>query len=225
MPDWAIIFDVDGVLLELTPAEEELFFIPFASRCNASTLSRDWNSYRIRNDEDIVAEIVKQHGVAEIKKQRIKNEYLGLLHQQLKSGLVTSVEIKDARAILSACSTFAVIGIATANFREAAKLRLEQAGLWHQVSHHAFGADGGGAKSEILARALASIKLPKSNIIYIGDNINDVEAGLMNNVRFIGFSENSDRLKILKAHGAEFLAQSHEQTWVIINQFLESKQT
>ena len=222
MADWAVIFDVDGVLLELTPAEEELFFIPFAARCNASTLSRDWNSYRVRNDENIIAEIVERHGLAEAEKQKIKDEYLALLREQLAPNIITSVEIKDARAILSACSTFATLGIATANFREAAKLRLEQTGLWHHVSNHAFGADGGGAKREILARALASLNLPKSNIIYIGDNINDVEAGLMNGVKFIGFSEDSDRLKILKSHGAENLAQNHEQTWTIINQFLES---
>ena len=222
MADWAIIFDVDGVLLELTPAEEELFFMPFASRCEASKLSRDWNSYCVRNDEDIIAEIVERHGIAETEKQNIKEEYLALLRQRLASKHISSIEIKDARAILSACSTFAMLGIATANFRAAAKLRLEQAGLWHHVSNHAFGADGGGAKREILARALANINLPKSNIIYIGDNVNDVEAGLMNDVRFIGFSEDSDRLKTLKFNGAENLAQSHKQTWGIINQFLES---
>ena len=36
----AIIFDVDGVLLELTRAEEELFFSAFATRMDAATLGR-----------------------------------------------------------------------------------------------------------------------------------------------------------------------------------------
>ena len=30
--DSAVIFDVDGVLLELTAAEEDVFFLPFAER-------------------------------------------------------------------------------------------------------------------------------------------------------------------------------------------------
>jgi HAD superfamily hydrolase (TIGR01549 family) len=222
MADWAIIFDVDGVLLELTRAEEELFFQPFAARCDASKLSRDWNSYRIRNDEDIIAEIVKRHELPEAENVNIKNEYLALLHQQLKTKTLTSSPILGARKLLRACTSFATIGIATANFRDAAKLRLESAELWHHVSTHAFGADGGGHKHEILKRALQSVDLPKSHIIYVGDNINDVEAGLMNGVRFIGFSENADRLKSLKAHGALFLAQNHEQTLAIINSFLES---
>jgi HAD superfamily hydrolase (TIGR01549 family) len=222
MAEWAVIFDVDGVLLELTQAEEELFFVPFASRCDARKLSRDWNSYRIRNDEEIVAEIIERLGLPEVEKQRIQTEYLTLLQGQLSKKLISSSKIKGASAILSTCAAFATLGIATANFREAAKLRLESAGLWHHVSTHAYGADGGGQKHEILARALLSIDLPKSNIIYVGDNINDVEAGLMSGVRFIGFSENADRLKTLKTHGTQFLAQNHEQTLAIINSFLDS---
>jgi HAD superfamily hydrolase (TIGR01549 family) len=222
MADWAIIFDVDGVLLELTRAEEELFFQPFAARCDASKLSRDWNSYRIRNDEDIIAEIAKRYELPEAENENIKNEYLALLREQLEAKAFTSPPIEGAHQLLSACATFAMIGIATANLRDAAKLRLESAELWHHVSAHAFGADGGGHKHEILKRALQSVDLPKSNIIYVGDNINDVEAGLMNGVRFIGFSENADRLKTLKSHGAQFLAQNHEQTLAIINAFLQS---
>lgn len=222
MAKWAIIFDVDGVLLELTPAEEELFFMPFASRCDASKLSRDWNSYRIRNDEEIVAEIVERLGLPEAEKQNIQTEYLSLLREQLAKKLTSSSPIKDANATLNACGNVAKLGIATANFREAAKLRLENAELWHHVSGHAFGADGGGHKHEILGRALQSIDLPKSNIIYVGDNINDVEAGLMSGVRFIGFSENADRLKTLQTHGAQYLAQNHTQTWALINSFLQS---
>lgn len=222
MAEWAVIFDVDGVLLELTREEEELFFIPFASRCDASKLSRDWNSYRVRNDEEILAEIVERLGLPEAEKQDIKTEYLNLLIDQLDKKLITSTAINGANEILTTCSGSAKIGIATANFRQAAKLRLDSAGLWHHVSVHAYGADGGGHKYEILTRALRSINLPKSNIIYVGDNINDVEAGLMSGVRFIGFSENADRLKTLKAHGAEFLAQNHHQTLAIINSFLES---
>jgi HAD superfamily hydrolase (TIGR01549 family) len=222
MADWAIIFDVDGVLLELTRAEEELFFQPFAARCDTSKLSRDWNSYRIRNDEDIIAEIVKRHELPEAENENIKNEYLALLREQLEAKAFISPPIEGAHQLLSACASFATIGIATANFRDAAKLRLESAELWHHVSAHAFGADGGGHKHEILKRALQSVDLPKSHIIYVGDNINDVEAGLMNGVRFIGFSENADRLRTLQSHGAKLLAQNHEQTLAIINAFLQS---
>ena len=187
MADWAIIFDVDGVLLELTHAEEELFFVPFSSRCDASKLARDWNSYRIRNDEEIVVEIVERHGLAETEKHNIKQEFLTLLRHQLHESTIASQIITGVSELLDACSKFATLGIATANFREAAKLRLESAGLWHHVSTQAFGADGGGHKHEILGRALENLKIPKSSTIYIGDNVNDVIAGQKHGVHFIGF--------------------------------------
>ena len=42
----AVIFDVDGVLLELMAAEEDAFFAPLTARYGLTNLSRDWNSYR-----------------------------------------------------------------------------------------------------------------------------------------------------------------------------------
>ena len=222
MADWAIIFDVDGVLLELTREEEELFFQPFASRCDASQLSRDWNSYRIRNDEEIVAELVARYGLPDIDRQNLKEEYLCLLHRHISGNQIASLPINGAAKLLERCSNIATLGIATANFREAAKLRLAHAGLWHHVSNHAFGADGGGHKHEILARALSSMSVPKSRTIYVGDNLNDVEAGLKNDVNFIGFSQSAGRLKILKEHGVKQLSGDHLQTFSLIRSLLDS---
>jgi HAD superfamily hydrolase (TIGR01549 family) len=220
MADCAIIFDVDGVLLELTRAEEELFFQPFASRCDTTRLSRDWNSYAIRNDEDIVAELVQRHGLAETEKQNIKSEYLNLLRAQLASDEISSPTISGATELLTAFAGRATLGIATANFRKAAKLRLSKSNLWHHVSDYAFGADGGGHKHEILGRALATIPTPKSRIVYIGDNVNDVEAGLRNGVNFIGFSPNENRRKELQKSGAQLISADHQHTMLIIRSIL-----
>ena len=220
MADWAVIFDVDGVLLELTHAEEELFFVPFSSRCDASKLSRDWNSYRIRNDEEIVAEIVERQGLPETEKHNIKQEYLTLLRHQLHESTIASQIITGVSELLDACSKFATLGIATANFREAAKLRLENAKLWHHVSTQAFGADGGGHKHEILGRALENLKIPKSRTIYIGDNVNDVIAGQKHGVHFIGFSESQTRLRQLSKAGAKLLSSNHHETAIIIKRIM-----
>ena len=57
----AVIFDVDGPLLELTPAEENAFFAPFQSLYGLTGLSNDWDGYRTRNDEEIIAEILENH--------------------------------------------------------------------------------------------------------------------------------------------------------------------
>lgn len=220
MADCAIIFDVDGVLLELTRAEEELFFQPFASRCDTTKLSRDWNSYAIRNDEDIVAELAQRHNFAQTEKQTIKSEYLNFLRVQLTSDEIASPTISGATEVLTEFASCATLGIATANFREAAKLRLSKSNLWHHVSDYAFGADGGGHKHEILGRALASINLPKSRIVYIGDNLNDVEAGLRHGVNFIAFSTKKERLEQLHKAGAKNISSEHPQTSAIIKTIL-----
>src|SRR5690606_8860878 len=43
--DCAVIFDVDGVLLDLTRPEEDAFFAPFERLYGLTGLSRDWDSY------------------------------------------------------------------------------------------------------------------------------------------------------------------------------------
>ncbi|MDE2445122.1 MAG: HAD family hydrolase [Alphaproteobacteria bacterium] len=217
MADWAIIFDVDGVLLELTRAEEDIFFDSFEKHGDPQTLYRDWNSYRIRNDEDIMAEIAARWNIAPEHLQRIKEKYFSCLGNALSNEHITTPIIAGADTLLKRCADIATLGIATANFRQAAKLRLEHAGLWQPVSAHAFGADGGGHKHEILARALASLPVPRTNIIYVGDNLNDVEAGLKNQLHFIGFSTSQERLKQLEAHGAEHVSNNHAKTWELIS--------
>ena len=65
MADAAVIFDVDGVLLELTRAEEDAFFVPFEKRYGLKDISRDWNSYAVRNDENIISEILARPGLSD----------------------------------------------------------------------------------------------------------------------------------------------------------------
>ncbi len=221
MKDWAIIFDVDGVLLELTRAEEELFFQPFVKRIHADVLSRDWNSYSIRNDEDIVREIVERYGLPATEASIITTEYLALLERELVEGLKTE-RIAGAERLIRAFSDVAKLGIATANFREAARLRLQQAQMWSPVSELAYGADGGGHKTAILGRAIAASGVPPSRIIFIGDNVSDVKAGLSNNVHFIGFSSDAARRKALEAAGATRLCADHTQTRLTIQQILNA---
>ena len=93
---------------------------------------------------------------------------------------------------------------------------MQQTGLWSHVSELAQGADGGGHKSAILAQLLERVAVPRSNIIYIGDNLNDVEAGLLNNVHFIGFSTDGTRRNELKAHGARHISENHTETLHIV---------
>lgn len=215
--DNAVIFDVDGVLLDLTPAEEDAFFLPFERRYGLTGLSRDWNSYRTRNDEHIIAEILERNKLPQQDSLTIIADYLAIL----SSGSIAAKEIAGAKALLDALSGMALLGIATANLLSAARLRLQARGLWKPVSGLAFGADGSGHKRETVALAIAATALPKHRIVFVGDNLNDVEAGLANGVHFVGFSEEASRRASLGQAGARHVSGDHNTTAEIIAALLK----
>ncbi len=220
MADAAVIFDVDGVLLELTSAEEDAFFVPFEQRYGLKGLSRDWNSYAIRNDENIIAEILASHGIPARERTEVVADYLEILKLRLSNGVIETITIPGAHKLLKNLHGNSQIGIATANPLGAAELRLKHVNLWPYVCARAFGAEGGGHKREILARAIASINLPKDRIVYVGDNLNDVEAGLSNGVHFIGFNTNPRRLNELESAGASHPSNNHLDTFRLISHLL-----
>src|SRR5690242_11125079 len=90
--DAAVIFDVDGVLLDLTPAEEDAFFWPFAKLHHLHGLSRDWDGYRIRNDEDIISEILETH----FKRKPTPEEHKAVITTYL-SHLASDLHLKRLR--------------------------------------------------------------------------------------------------------------------------------
>jgi phosphoglycolate phosphatase-like HAD superfamily hydrolase len=218
--DSAVIFDCDGVLLELQRDEEDLFFTALAAFVPTGELSRDWNSYMIRNDDDIISEVLARFGKPEDLKPQVIEHYLGSLATALDKRHITSAAIPGTQDMLRRLQGRHRLGLATANFREAARLRLLQAGLWPYVSTLAVGADGGGHKHQLLASLLETVALPKHRIVYVGDNVVDVEAGLKNGVHLIGFSVNPARRDQLRAAGASHIALSHDETAALIGQFL-----
>jgi HAD superfamily hydrolase (TIGR01549 family) len=217
----AVIFDVDGVLLELTRAEEDAFFVPFEQRYGLMDLSRDWNSYAIRNDENIIAEILARHGLPEHEHTEVVADYLDLLKLQLDDGTIETIAVPGALELLQNLRGDLQMGVATANLLSAAELRLKRAGLWDHVFACAHGAEGGGHKREILARAIATTGLPKNRIVYVGDNLSDVEAGLSNGVHFIGFSANPTRLEELQRAGASHTSNNHLDSFRLISHLLQ----
>ncbi len=221
MADAAVIFDVDGVLLELTSAEEHAFFVPFEQRYGLKNLSRDWNSYAVRNNENIIAEILARHGLPAREHAEVVADYLEVLKLRLESGVIETIAIPGALDLLNKLQGSLQMGIATANLLSAAKLRLQSVDFWNRVSAHAFGAESGGHKREILARAISSTGFPKNRIVYVVDNLNDVEAGLSNGIHFIGFSTNPSRLNELERAGTNHISNNHLDTFRLIGHLLQ----
>jgi phosphoglycolate phosphatase-like HAD superfamily hydrolase len=225
MPDGAVIFDVDGVLLDMTVAEEDAFFHPFEKLYGLAGLSRDWDSYRVRNDCDIAYEILERHlgkPPASSETEAVMSAYISRLSTEFHTGNLSAMMIPGADHLLAELSRSGhALGIATANLLPAARIRLEATGLWSYVSSHPFGAEPGGPKRDIVARAIGSTRLPRSRIVYIGDNLNDVDAGLSNGVHFIGFSRSEEKRHELRSAGAAHVAGDHAETANLIALFLE----
>jgi phosphoglycolate phosphatase-like HAD superfamily hydrolase len=222
-----VIFDVDGVLLHLTPKEEDGFFEPFRALYGLTDLSRDWNSYRIRNDVHIVEEIFETHLKRKITPAEFegwRTHYLAVIADWLERQVFTVEAVPGALELLRDLQASGIVtGIATANILDAARLRLERAGLWVHIAH-ARGAEGGGAKKDILARLIASLGAKSRDVIYIGDNLNDLAAGRALAGHFIGFSTSSDQRDLLKRHGAELTAGDHRETRTILQALLLSEE-
>ncbi len=223
-PEAAVVFDVDGPLLDLTRAEEDAFFQPFEQLYGLTGLSRDWNSYRVRNDEDIITEILENHlgTVPPGEVEKVMALYGRVLQDGFASGRLQVSPVPGAGELLTRLAGLdgVALGMATANLRRAAEIRLVAAGLWEHVKDHPGAADGGGAKREVLARVIAGLRVPPERIVFIGDNLNDLDAGGANGTHFIGFHWSEERRQRLSAHGAEHVSGNHEETFRLIAQFL-----
>lgn len=224
-PNAAVIFDVDGVLLELTPAEEDAFFAPFETLYGLKGLSRDWDTYRVRNDEDIIREVLERHLGRRPEESEIEchvETYCRLLEDGYRCGRLRVEPIPGAAELVEALNPVPglVLGSATANLRRAAEIRLALAGLWQAIGEHCCGADGGGHKRDVLARLIDRLRLAPERIVFIGDNLNDVEAGLATGVHFIGFSLDDDRRSRLAAAGAPQVSGDHRTTLALVDEAL-----
>ena len=127
-PRAAVIFDVDGPLLELTRAEEDAFFVPFERLYGLTGLSRDWDSYRVRNDEEIIAEILQSHLGAPPPRsevRRVADLYGEVLQEGFASGRLQATPVPGADHLLArlASRPEVALGMATANLRRAAENR------------------------------------------------------------------------------------------------------
>ncbi len=222
----AVIFDVDGPLLDLTPAEEDAVFVPFSELYGLRDQSRDWDSYRVRNDVEIFREILERHlnrMPTDDELNAAARRYFEVLSGSIEDGAATVTEIPGAGTLLHRLDDHGgiALGTATANFRQAARIRLERVGMWEFVKAYPGAADDGGPKRDVLAKVVGDLGLPKERIVFLGDNLNDLDAGQACGVHFIGFHTDPVRQKRLADAGASVTCGDHETSWTLIAGMLD----
>jgi len=225
MPDRAVIFDIDGPLLDLTAAEEALFFAPMRQRYGNVTATTDWNSYRIRNDVEIYREALENHlkrPPSALEIQQICEGYISGMRKGHDDGTLDVVSVPGAQRLLQRLSAIKnlALGVATANLTAAAELRLRKVDMWDAISAHVGAAEAGGPKSSILASVLRNLRLPPEHIVFLGDNLNDLRAAEVNGVHFIGFDVTAKKRNALANAGAKVVCGDHETSWSHIKEML-----
>ena len=227
MPDFhsAVIFDVDGPLLHLTGPEEDAFFKPFELVHGLTGLSNDWDSYRTRNDEEIIEEILEGHfGRAPEPHEvgTITAAYAEVMENGYVNGDLQVSAVPGALELLQwlAQDDGIALGTATANVLHAAQVRLGEAGMWDYVKHYPGAADGGGAKRIVLQRVIDQLDVPRERIVFLGDNLNDLDAGQFNGVNFVGFHVADHKRQRLLDNGAETVFGDHADTREFITNLL-----
>ena len=226
----AVIFDVDGVILHLTPPEEAAYFQALELVFGITDASPDWDSYRARNDVEIVEELIETRlGRAATPGDinSFTDKYVSLVDIGIRTGEIEVLEIDGIRDVLMELTQAdnLIMGLATANLMGMAKMRLRHVGLNDFFKVGGF-AEARGPKRQILSKTLAGLKdeqgnaIPKERIVFLGDNVGDVDAGLGNGCGLIAFSEDVGKHAKLREAGAEHIISSHTETLATIERVL-----
>ncbi len=229
----AVIFDVDGVVLHLTPPEEAAYFQALEDVFGITDASPDWDSYRARNDVEIVEELIEtrlNRASTPADINAFSDKYISLVDVGIRTGDIEVLEIEGIRDVLMALTQAEnlIMGLATANLMGMAKMRLRHVGLNEFFKVGGF-AEAGGPKRQILQATIAGLSdeqghpIPKDRIVFLGDNVGDVDAGLANGCGLIAFSEDKSKHPKLRQAGATCLIDSHTQTVAMIEQLLGQK--
>ena len=220
----AVIFDIDGVLLHLTRQEETKFFNAFRDAAGIAEhhISADWNSYKVRNDVAIAAELLERHLGREPDEGEVwsvLDHYIDSIETGLASGELVTHVIDGAGALLHELhgENRFHLGLATANIRGTAEARLKHAGLWGPFGACGY-AESGGPKIEILRAAVSELRdanghtVSPDSIVFLGDQLGDLAAARENGVHFIGVSTQPEQRDVLRDNGAEIVLENHDET-------------
>ena len=226
----AVRFDVDGVILHLTPPEEAAFFQALELVFGIDDASPDWDGYRARNDVEIVEELIETRlNRAPTPGDIIAftDKYISLVDVAIRTGEIKVLEVEGIRDVLMALTQVEnlIMGLATANLMGMAKMRLRHVGLNDFFKIGGF-AEARGPKRQILQTTIAGLQdergfaIPKERIVFLGDNVGDVDAGLANGCGLIAFSEDRAKHQKLKDAGARHIIGDHSETVPMIERLL-----
>jgi len=128
----AVIFDIDGTLLNSFEVEGDLFAVAVGKALNIPVIDTDWSTYRHVTDAGILAELLQIHRIASTPQllATVKHEFLTALSAHIDAHGPFG-EIPGAASFVSQllASPDHYVAYATGAWRESALLKLCSAGF------------------------------------------------------------------------------------------------
>lgn len=206
-----LLFDVDNTLLysggaggvAMSMVFEEMFGIPngFGKI-----------EFSGRTDLFILFEGLKAHGIEGDLNQHLRgflDRYYALLPRMLgeKRGALKP----GFPELLEALQGKAKMGLATGNFSEAARFKVEHYGIAGYFEGGGFG-EVSVDRADVVKQAIEALGDGHSpqDVLVIGDTPHDITAALANGVRAVGVATGSNSVEELRACGAHLVFESFE---------------
>lgn len=183
----AVIFDIDGTLLQSAAVDEDLYKDAVRSVLQDAHIRPAFSDYDYVSDSGILSQIFLDNSVARDlgHETAIKSRFVELLGNHI-SASGPFLEIPGAKAFLTQLdgSSEHAVGIATGGWRASALLKLESSGFGHFDLPIATSDDAHDRK-EIMQVALAQLGDSFSSITYYGDGSWDRDASLQLGWNFV----------------------------------------
>lgn len=174
----AIIFDIDGTLVDSCDVDSDLYAEAIQCVLNSPKIRKNWGDYRHVTDSGILLEVLKDNGVAHSDDliQRVKQRFVGQLSAHFKRCGPFS-EISGARWFIDSClkSDDVAVAYATEGWQESAEMKLTTAGF--PVANIPLASSNEhNERTAIMQHALSMLGCEFDRVIYCGDAQWDKEA-------------------------------------------------
>ncbi|MXY98960.1 MAG: HAD family hydrolase [Gemmatimonadetes bacterium] len=186
----AVIFDIDGTLVESSGFEDDLYIAAVRDVLGDVCIRKAWNTYRHVTDSGILRQIMEENRIrGEGRIREVRSWFGDLVSQYFRDGGVCDPTIGAIDLIdeLRAAPGFAV-GFATGGWGHTARMKFEHAGfnLEYVVLTSS---DDGLERTAIMQKCLDALDAKGNSfqrIVYVGDAEWDVRATRELGWHFIG---------------------------------------
>lgn len=182
----AIIFDIDGTLINSMKFDSDLYIRAIKEVLGNVHLHDDWEMYENPTDPGILYQIIQENNVANAEKKAkdVRTRFGDLIATYLKNH-----PCKPLKGALNALNDISknpnyTIGFVTGGWGHTAEMKLNSAGFSYNTP--IFSGDHHIERINILKSCMRHMCASGNDTVYIGDRIWDLEVALELQVGFIG---------------------------------------